>query len=945
MDLESVAIVGYAFDLPGARSLRELADILLNVETTYSMFPPQRIDPELYFEPGASAGLPKTSSLLGGHLREDGWRRTQRTRQVTEGWIIEALDRALESTRLAPDQFRDLPAPVFFAHSRGGGPALYDAALLAEAGEIFPYLAASAHSGDYSYDELKHVAEKFRIGLRESLAVSEPRNYGVDGIPASIAEALGWTGKAIVVDGNCTGGLIALELATREVERGAPFALAGALSYVDAVNQVIYSNARLLSSHGCFPFADDSSGTVVSDGVILFILSTCARAHALGLPIYGIVRAVAGANDGGAERYMLAPHPRGHTLAIERAHLRAQVRPSQIDLFLVHGSATRAGDGIESYVLDSYMRSDHGNLEAPPVPVVSIKGNIGHTKEAAGLANLAALLALFEAEKICAPVGPQGSRTSFDHCAGITVNQSERAWKQRRAPRIAGVSAVASGGQNYHAVIEAPSPAGPTTAKQGRTPLRIEACAEPIAIVGLAATFAGATNVESYWSNLLAGRSSFSWRPPSRPWTLLFDDERASSERASENPSIYTNWGAPLSFDVLQWTRRADRYGERPLDVLRYDPLHFLLVDLARSAANGHDFTAENNVAVVVGADHCSSFGLRQVLAARLPEIERHLAEAVGATGRHPKAVNRTVRATMRALAADLPALSSSSLFNISQSFLAVRIARAFDLTGPICAIEAGGAASSFAALEVACGRLADNEVDAAFWATADMRLGALRYADECSLGYLSGGNRPTAFCKSADGYLPGEGASVLLLRRLSDARRRGDHVHGIIRGIGSAIEPPSRASPLMSTMAMAEAIRRANGGIDISADALGFVECFGCGLPSSDEAELEALDDTIAKRAEPLIIGSVMPNIGHTGAAAGAASLIKALFALRHGVLPATLGTTASTFGSRKRHRIAMQPVALSGARFAGINAASSSGVHYHVVLEAGDDVSGAGA
>jgi acyl transferase domain-containing protein len=729
------------------------------------------------------------------------------------------------------------------------------------------------------------------------------------------------------------------------VEHGAPFALAGALSYVDAINQVTYSNARLLSPHGCFPFADDSSGTVVSDGVTLFILSTCARAHALGLPIYGIVRAVAGANDGGAERYMLTPNPRGHTLAIERAHLRAQVRPSQIDMFLAHGSATKAGDGIESFVLDSYVRSNCGNVEAPPVPVVSIKGNIGHTKEAAGLANLAALLALFEAERICAPVRPEGSRASFEDRVGITVSQSGRAWKQHRAPRIAGVSAVASGGQNYHAVIEAPPLAGPMTANQGTTPSRFVACAEPIAIVGLAATFAGAQNVESYWSNLLAGRSSFSRRTPSRPWTLLFDDDRASAEWASENPCIYTNWGAPLSVDALQWTRRADRYNEGPLDILRYDPLHFLLVDLARSAANGYDFTAENNVAVVVGADHCSSFGLRQVLAGRLPEIERQLREALGATGRHPKEVNRTVRATMRALAADLPALSPSSLFNISQSFLAARIARAFDLTGPVCSIEAGGAASSFAALEVACGRLADKEVDAAFWATADMRLGALRYADECSLGYLSGGDCPTAFCKSADGYLPGEGASAVLLRRLSDARRRGDHVLGIIHGIGSATEPPSEASPLMSPVAMAEAIRRANEGIDISADALAFVECFGCGLPSSDEAELEALGDIIAKRAEPLVIGSVMPNIGHTGAAAGAASLIKALFALREGVLPATLGTTASTFGSRNHHRIAMQPVAIGGARFAGINAAGPSGVHYHVVLEAGDDVSAAGA
>ena len=937
MDPSCVVIVGYAFELPGARSPPELAKVLLNAETKYSTFPSRRIDPKLYFDPEASPGMAKIYSLLGGHLPEEERQFEGRTLEVTRGWTINTLERALESARLRRSAFRGEPVPVFLAHSRGGGPALYDAALLATAGELLPYLASSAHPSEYSYDELKGITAKFRAELREALVTSDTEDHAVHRIPALIAEFLGTSEKTMIVDGNCTGGLIALEFAAREVERGAPFALAGALSYVDAVNQVIYSNSRLLSAEGCFPFLDDCSGTVISDGVAMLVLTTCERACELALPIFAIVRGVGGANDGAAERYMLTPNARGHALAIERAHRRAAMGVSQVDLFLAHGSGTKAGDVIEGTVFDGYTSSNWDAYEARPVPVLSIKGNVGHTKEVSGLANLVALLALFEAEKVCPPVRADGSRVSFDQLAHITVSNTARIWKAKGPPRIAGISAIASGGQNYHAVIESPAASTPAQSRRPKGRQQIDGRSEPVAIVGLASCFAGAASVEAYWSNLLGGQSSFSRRRLSRQWRMLVDDDRASSEWANENSNIYTNWGAPLDFDVSEWTRRAERYAERPSDILRYDPLHFRLVDLARSAADGYVIEPGSNIGVVVAADHCSEYGLRQVVAARLPEIERRLLKVMRGTGRDAKEVNRTVRVTMKLLGADLPELSPYSLFNISPSFLAARIARAFDLTGPVCAIEAGGASSSFAALDVACARLAANEVDAVFWATAEMRLGPLRYADECSLGYLSRSSCPTAFSLSADGYLPGEGVSVCLLRRLADARRRGDKIHGIIRGLGSAFVPPTKAHPLMSSTAMATAIRRAYDHCETAPEALGFVECFGCGLLSSDEAEAKALGETIGARSEPLLIGSVMPNVGHTGAAAGAAALIKALLAVGTGLLPATLGVTTPIFGERDRLRVATEPQALCGARFAGINAASPSGTHYHVVLESG--------
>lgn len=929
--------------LPGAHSREELGSVLLRGKTTYSVFPAERIDPKKYLDPKAAAGMAKIYSGLGGYLPEEERQLGGRRVEAAHGWILDTTHRALESARMARGSLRGKAVPIFLAHSRGGGRGLYDAALMSVARDLLPYLVHCSHPDEFTPDELKRITETVRTELSASLearGAGDGSGRAVNRIAGLIAESLGTTEKALIVDGNCTGGLIALELASRELAKGAPFALAGALSYVDTVNQVIYSNCRLLSVEGCFPFLDSCSGTVISDGAVMLVLTTLERARKEGLPVFGILRGVGGANDGAVERYMLTPNARGHVLAIERAHDRAKARPSEVGVFFAHGSGTTAGDSVEGKVFNGYLKSRWDAEQPRQVPVLSVKGNVGHAKEASGLANLVALLSLFDAEAICPPVAAEGPRESLKHHEYITVGDTARPWPADGKLRMGGVSAIASGGQNYHAVIEAPpSPARAEALlrSERRVP---EWRAEPIAIVGLAASFAGAPDVATLWSNLVRGRQAFR--------RGAFGHAAATAARAGlrrfgpssdGHAEIYSEWGAPLDVDLSSLLQSADRYGERPSDILRYDPLHFVLVELAWLAASGRELARGDNVGVVVSADHCSEYGLRQVAAARLPEIEHPLLRAMRATGKEPKEVARTVRATMKLLAEDLPELWQGSLFNISPSFLAARIARAFDLTGPTCAIEAGAAGSSFAALDVACGRLAAREVDEVFWATADMRLGPLRYADECSMGYLSRRSSPTALDASADGYLPGEGATVCLLRRLSDAQRRGEKIYGVIRSIGSAFAPLAGTPHLLSATAMTSAIRRAYQQCEVSPDELAFLECFGSGLPASDHAEVCALKETLAARTKPLRIGAVMPNVGHTGAAAGAASLFKALLALSTGTLPATVGVKNPIVRGTDNLRVVSEAQTLDGARYAGINAAGTGGTHYHVVLEAGPD------
>lgn len=924
-----IAITGFAFALPGVRTPDELAEVFRLGKPTYGVWPSDRISHAAYLDPTASVGMAKMYTALGGIIGEREISEDPSDRsKLPHRWILDAVQRALASAKLPTDALSGQPVPIFLAHSRGGGHGLYDSAVLAVAKRLLPYLVHGAHPSEFTPQELSNVAEKVHRELRDSFRprfITDPRERAIYRLASVVAEALGTTEKALVVDGNCTGGLVAVELAAREIARGAPWALAGALSYVDTVNQVLYSNSRLLSAEGCFPFAKKGNGTVISDGVVMLVLTSLERARQEGLPVHGVVRGVGGGNDGATEGYMLVPNPRGHELAIRRALDQAGASPAELGVLLSHGTGTRAGDAVEATVFRRSLKM-RGEAEQPrsPVPVMSIKGHLGHAKEASGLANLVALLTMFEAESIPAPIHDGEPRAMLEPEGPIELEKTARSWPAGDTPRIGGVSAIASGGQNYHAVIEdRPSPARMQTLLRGQHKAA-DWDGEPIAIVGMAGAFAGAPDLATLWTNLLEGQQSFR--------------RLSSSEHARPSTSeVYSDYGAPLELDEGRFTGNARHYGERPSDILRYDPLHFLLVDLARSAAAGVHVEAGSNVSVVVSAEHCSEYGLRQVAAARLPELEEHLVRTLRATGKDPKEVARTARAVMKRLSKDLPELWAGSLFNLSPSFMAARIARAFDLTGPTCAIEAGAAASSMGGLEVACGRLAAREVDAAFWATADMRLGFTRYADECSMGHLSRRDRPTALDASADGYLPGEGATVFVLRRLSDAQKRGERIHGIIRSLGSAFGPlPDHG--LVSERAMSLAIQRAYSQCDVSADDLAFVECFGSGHHASDVAETSALRRTLAAaRARPLPVGAVMPNIGHTGAAAGAASLLKALFMLNTKKFAATAGVRTPLVGTDTNLQVITERQELKEARFAGVNAAGAGGTHYHVVLEAG--------
>lgn len=197
--------------------------------------------------------------------------------------------------------------------------------------------------------------------------------------------------------------------------------------------------------------------------------------------------------------------------------------------------------------------------------------------------------------------------------------------------------------------------------------------------------------------------------------------------------------------------------------------------------------------------------------------------------------------------------------------------------------------ASSLYAIKLACDALHDRRADT-------MLAGAVQRADDlflhigfCALGALSKSGRSRPFHRDADGLVPAEGAAFLALKRLADARRDGDTIHGVIRGVGLSNDGRGKGFLAPSEEGQRRAIDAAYAMADIAPTQVSLLECHATGTPVGDATELRSSAHVFAQARE-LPIGSLKSNLGHLITVAGAAGLIKVLEAMRAGVRPPTL-------------------------------------------------------
>ena len=233
-----------------------------------------------------------------------------------------------------------------------------------------------------------------------------------------------------------------------------------------------------------------------------------------------------------------------------------------------------------------------------------------------------------------------------------------------------------------------------------------------------------------------------------------------------------------------------------------------------------------------------------------------------------------------------------SSFPGLLGNVVAGRICNRLDLGGTNCVVDAA-CASSMSAVHLAILELQTGSSDMVITGGVDTLNDVFMHMCFSKTMTLSKTGNIRPFSKDADGTLLGEGIGMLVLKRLSRAEKDGDHIHAVIKGIGSSSDGRSQSIYAPRAAGQAKALRMAYKRARVGTDTVELVEAHGTGTRVGDKTELEALKSVFAsnsKKRRKTALGSVKSMIGHTKAAAGAAGLIKTALALENKVIPPTL-------------------------------------------------------
>ncbi|MET9499407.1 beta-ketoacyl synthase N-terminal-like domain-containing protein [Streptomyces sp. NPDC006552] len=375
----------------------------------------------------------------------------------------------------------------------------------------------------------------------------------------------------------------------------------------------------------------------------------------------------------------------------------------------------------------------------------------------------------------------------------------------------------------------------------------------PVAVVGMACRFPGADDVDAFWANLLDGVDAVTAVPRER-----FDIDRYVTSHTGVPGRTVSAQGGFLN-DAFGFD--AAFFGISPAEALRMDPQQRLLLHLTWEALEAAGIRpsslARTHAGVFIG-QATTEYGESGV-----PAHQRDVHDVVGSRLRAITSGRLSYLLDARGPSVVLDTACSSSL-------VAVHSARQSLLTGECELAVAGGV----------------NLV-----LTPD---DAIAYSQG---GMLSPGGRCRFGATDGDGFVRSDGAGVVILKRLRDAERDGDHVLAVLRG--SAVTNDGRASGLLlqpSVDGQVDMIETACRSAGITPGRLDYVEAHGTGTSVGDSVELRALaaaftgSDPDARPARPLLTGSVKTNIGHAEAAAGIAGFIKAVLIAQHGEIPASL-------------------------------------------------------
>ena len=457
----------------------------------------------------------------------------------------------------------------------------------------------------------------------------------------------------------------------------------------------------------------------------------------------------------------------------------------------------------------------------------------------------------------------------------------------------------------------------------------------PVAIIGLSAMFADASNVKEYWNNIINQKDSIVDVPESR-WKIedYYDADptiadKTYCKKGGFIPDIDFN---PMEFGL-------------PPNILEVTDVSQLLSligarDAFEDAGYGREsgkFTAllKEKTGVILGVGGGQKLITPLTSRLQAPIWEKALKSSGISDADIPHIIEKIKKAYV--------GWNENSFPGMLGNVISGRITNRFDLGGINSVVDAACAAS-LSAIKMAVSELIEGRCDMMLTGGVDTDNSPFMYMSFSKTPAFSQKGSIRPFDIDSDGMLIGEGIGMLVLKRLEDAERDGDRVYGLLTGVGSSSDGRYKSVYAPRPHGQALAMQRAYDEAGYDASTVKLIEGHGTATGAGDAAEFESMSMVFGKSdttKNHIAIGSVKSQIGHTKSAAGAAGMIKAALALYHKVLPGTINVTKP----HEKFEIENSPFYVNAEtrpwfkngvpRRAGISAFGFGGVNVHFAME----------